>query len=81
MPHPYLRVYFGPEDTNAETLTSGDAPCRQQTTVSLGEILPALADAINMRRAWVSDFADDPITISTDLYEVLLAYKELRPAG
>ncbi len=81
MPHPYLRVYFGPEDPDAQTLASGDAPSRQQMTVTLGEILPALADAVNMRRAWVTDFEDDPITISTDLYEVLLAYRELRPTG
>jgi hypothetical protein len=37
--------------------------------------MPLLADAVNNQRTWVGDFADDEITISTDLYEVLLAYQ------
>ena len=81
MAHPNLRVYFGPEDHDATTVASGDASSRRQITVALGDILPALADAANVRRAWIEDFADDPITLSADLYEVLLAYRELRPTG
>jgi hypothetical protein len=30
------------------------------------------------QRTWLRDFADDEITISTDLYEVLLAYQHYR---
>jgi len=44
-------------------------------TVAAGEILPLLADAVNSRRTWLSDFEDDEITVSSDLYEVLLAYQ------
>jgi hypothetical protein len=47
-------------------------------TVPLGEILPLLADAVASRRTWLSDFEDDQITISADLYEVLLAYQYYR---
>jgi hypothetical protein len=49
--------------------------------VALGEVLPALADAVRSRRAWVKDFEDDKITLSADLYEVLLAYRQMRPAA
>jgi hypothetical protein len=48
----------------------------------LGDVLPLLAEAQRQKRAWVADFLDDEITISSDLYEVLLAYQHYRrPAG
>ena len=47
-------------------------------TVDAGEILPLLADAVASQRTWLSDFEDDQITISADLYEVLLAYQYFR---
>jgi hypothetical protein len=81
MPHPHLRVYFGPEDTTNESVAARATPPVQQVTVQLSEILPALADAVASQRGWLQDFADDSVTISTDLYEVLLAYQELRATG
>ena len=40
------------------------------------------ADAVNSRRTWLSDFAHDEITITTDLYEVILAYQHhIRPSA
>lgn len=81
MPQPYLRVYFGPEDGDNQAILSGSAESQPKLTVPLGEILPALVDAVNSRKAWIHDFADEPVTISTDLFEVLLAYQELRPTG
>jgi hypothetical protein len=47
-------------------------------TVSVGEVLPLLADALASRRTWLRDFEDDEITITADLYEVLLAYRHFR---
>lgn len=47
-------------------------------SVSLGEIVPLLIDAAESDRAWLSDFADDAVRIDADLYEVLLAYRQLR---
>ena len=71
----HLRVYYGPEDETCATLGQ-----RQEQTVSvpLGEIFPLLADAVRSQRTWLRDFADDEITISTDLYEVILAYQHYR---
>jgi hypothetical protein len=42
------------------------------------EVLPLLADAVQSERTWLRDFAEDEVTISTDLYEVLLAYQHYR---
>ncbi len=44
-------------------------------TISVGDIFPALADALATSKAWLKDFEDDEITISYDLYEVILAYQ------
>ena len=73
----YLRIYRGPEETAAPTLakTAAGKPC---ITAPLSEVLPLLADAVNSRRTWLSDFDDDEITVSADLYEVLMAYQYCR---
>lgn len=72
-----LRIYYGPDE---ETLASPETlPLRgEQIALPLGEVLPLLLDAVRSRRGWVDDFADDEITISSDLYEVLLAYQHFR---
>jgi hypothetical protein len=47
-------------------------------SVPLGEILPMLADAVQSDRTWLRDFRHEEITISMDLYEVILAYQYYR---
>jgi len=74
-------VYFSPEDSRESVLASTSEPIRNPITVPLGEVLPLLADAVQTRRLWVQDFADEPITLSPDLYEVLMTYQELRQTG
>ena len=54
---------------------------RTTVKVTLGEILPILADAISSDRTWLSDFAEDEITISSDLHDVLQAYRHFRRPG
>jgi len=75
-----LRIYNGPEfDRSAASLlgrTEAD-----NVSISLGEILPLLADAVASNRTWLTDFEDDPVTISTDLYDVLQAYRHFRRPG
>ena len=56
----------------------------QQNThvqVKLGEVLPALTDALLNQRAWVHDFEDDQIEVSKDLFEVIQAYQRMRNAA
>jgi len=50
----------------------------RRVEVSLADIAPVLADAINHQRGWLSDFSDDTVSIDADLYEVLLAYQQMR---
>jgi hypothetical protein len=46
--------------------------------VSLADIAPVIADAVASGRGWLADFADDTVQIDADLYEVLLAYQQMR---
>ena len=73
-----LRVYYGPEEVTALAERAPTIPLRETVTLSVGEVLPLLLDAVKNRRQWVGDFYDDEMTISSDLYEVLLAYQHFR---
>jgi hypothetical protein len=73
-----LRVYYGPEEMAGSSTTTPTIPLRETVSLPLGEVLPLLMDAVKNRRQWVGDFFDDDITISSDLYEVLLAYQHFR---
>lgn len=46
--------------------------------VALGSIIPLLMEAVENDRAWLKDFADETVRIDADLYDVLLAYQQLR---
>jgi hypothetical protein len=77
MARPQLRIYYGPPESSvANDLAVSEAPSR--VTVPLREVFPLLADAVRSERTWLQDFADDEIAISTDLYEVILAYQHYR---
>ena len=77
MGQPRLRIFYGPSDEAAQTLET-IAPTRENVTVPLSEVFPLLADAVRSERTWLRDFGDDEVTISTDLYEVILAYQHYR---
>ena len=73
-----LRIYYGPEDktqTVNVTTASQESPT---VTVNAGEVFAALADAVDHGRSWLRDFEDDKITLSADLYDVILAYEHFR---
>ena len=81
MVRPQLRVYFGP-DEDALTSGPGTSVSRNTVTVPLGEVFGWLVDAVRSGRTWLRDFEDDEVTISTDLYEVILAYQHYqRPSA
>ncbi len=74
----HLRVYYGPQDASGAIGVAEQPSQRESVTVPLADVLPLLADAVQSQRTWLSDFHDDEITISMDLYEVLLAYQHYR---
>ena len=72
-----LKVYYGPShESRVKTVT--EAKRNESVTVPLREILPMLADAVQSNRTWLRDFAEDDVTITSDLYEVILAYQHYR---
>ena len=73
-----LRIYYGPESDTAATTLPQRPKQRDTVTMPAGEIFPLLAEAVRSERTWLADFDDDEVTISTDLYEVILAYQHFR---
>lgn len=47
-------------------------------SITLGQMVPLLIDAVEKNRLWLNDFSDEPVAIDADLYEVLLAYQRMR---
>ena len=76
MPQSQLRIYRDPQVEG--TCLEDHSPEVARLTLPLGDVLPLLADAVASNRMWLRDFRDDEITISTDLYEVLLSYQYFR---
>jgi len=72
-----LRIYRGPSEKSA-TVRPANKIGNSTVTVNVGEVLPLLADAVNSQRTWLGDFENDEITLSADLYEVLMAYQYYR---
>ncbi len=77
MPACNLKIYRGPDEAAAPKFAK-DGAGNACVTMPLAEVLPLLADAHNAQRTWLGDFADDEVTVSADLYEVLLAYQFYR---
>lgn len=77
MAQPQLRIYFGPHEDSSATAATSPA-LTNSVTVPLGEVFNWLLDALRNNRTWLQDFEDDEVTISSDLYEVILAYQHYR---
>ncbi|NBW86055.1 MAG: hypothetical protein EBR23_04290 [Planctomycetia bacterium] len=75
-----LRVYSEPEIEQSDFTLIAEPPAAT-VRVTLGDVLPLLADAVASNRTWLGDFADDEITISSDLHDVLQAYRHFRRPG
>lgn len=76
-----LRIYYGPEEESAVGQSAAATEPRPRTgsvRLSLAEIFPLLAEAVRSERTWLRDFEHDEITVSSDLYEVILAYQHCR---
>lgn len=73
-----LRIYYGPEQPALSIAEETLPAARHSVTVPLEEVLPLLVDAVRSNRSWLEDFSEEEITISSDLYEVLMAYQHFR---
>lgn len=81
MPTNRLRVYYGPDEDILSLADAAPTAARQMVTLPLGEVLPLLTEAVQDRRAWLDDFEQDEVTISSDLYEILIAFQHFRRPG
>lgn len=72
----YLRVFPVPNDEAVET--EGQTPT---VHVSLGDLIPLVALAHRHNYLWLKDFLDDEVVITSDLYEVLRAFRCTRPSA
>ncbi len=72
-----LRIYWGPDSEStsatAESVEHTAAPVR----ISLSDLYDALSDAVTHRLAWVEDFEEEEVAVSSDLYDVILAYRSM----
>lgn len=77
-----LHVYHGPQGQRDQARSRPALTPRETVTVPVGDIIPWLADAAVRQRTWLNDFEDEELTISRDLYEVILAYQHYhRPSA
>lgn len=74
VPHK-LRIAYGTNDSLAPEVAPA---ARMSVSVRLEEVFPVMLEALAGNLAWLEDFADDKIAISSDLYEVLLAHQHHR---
>ena len=75
-----LRVYYGPEDSRSVALSEMQST-KQTVDIPLRMLLDTLGDAMRKQRAWLDDFDDEDVTVSSDLYEIIAAYQHWqRPA-
>ena len=71
---PRLRLFIGEDEPET-------AVAEPEMTMKLGELTRVLSDAIIWDRTWVSDFADENVRVSSDLYEILSVYSQMRPSA
>jgi len=70
-----LRVY--PESLDSDYPETPAPTVR----VSLADLLPLVTLAKRHNYLWLKDFLDDEVRISPDLYEVLRAFRDVRPSA
>jgi hypothetical protein len=49
--------------------------------ISLRELLPLITVAQRRNHLWLNDFLDDEVSVTSDLYEVLRAFRMYRPSA
>ena len=53
----------------------------EPVTLRFRDLLVALMQSKVKQLAWIDDFQDDPVVVTRDLYEVIVALQQFRRAG
>jgi hypothetical protein len=70
-----LKLYRSFEEPEFEVLPE------EKIHIRLGDLLPLVALAQRRHFTWLQDFLDDEVSISSDLHDVLLAFRSSRPSA
>ncbi|MCA9083229.1 MAG: hypothetical protein KDA81_04195 [Planctomycetaceae bacterium] len=70
-----LRLFVGDDDTSSES------SMRDEVSMDFDTFCGTVSHAILRDSSWLSDFGDERIRMSADLYEILTAYAQLRPSA
>ena len=70
-----LRVFPYPDDEPVEEFHAPSVPIR------LADLYPLLAQAFRDNYLWLRDFENDEVLVSSDLYEVVRAFSNMRPSA
>jgi hypothetical protein len=71
----HLRVFSATDET-----TCAESPAAT-VHVRLADLLPLVALAQRNNYQWLQDFLDDEVCITSDLYEVMRAFRCYRPSA
>ena len=62
--------------------TEPDGPKPEASVcIRLGDLLPLIATAHRQHYVWLQDFLDDEVRVTGDLYDVLRAFRAMRPSA
>jgi len=70
-----LRLFIGEDEQNYTQLPP------PEVSMELSEFTRILQDAVAWDRSWITDLSDERVKVSADLYEVLMAYSQMRPSA
>lgn len=72
---PRLRLFVGADEPDTVAFPE------PEVSMKLADLTRILADAIIWDRTWVTDFADEDVKVSADLFEILSVYSQMRPSA
>ena len=75
-----LRVYYGPDDDRSVPLAQ-IKDSNGTVEVPLKVLFETMTDATVRGLAWTEDFNDEKVTVSTDFFEVISAYRNMRKSA
>lgn len=79
MANNHLRVYYGPDDERGLPLS--EVKASGKVDIRLKTLFDTMTDATIQGLAWTEDFQDETVSIPTDLYEVMTAYRQMKKSA
>ena len=79
MTNDHLRVYYGPDDDRGLPLSQ--VKTTGSVELPLKTLFETMTDAKIQGLVWTEDFRDENVSISTDLYEVIFAYRQMKKSA